>query len=208
MQSCFLCVCKEGRMSAKEDVLEQIVEEYCLHKGYFVRHNIKFRPREDRDDIDPKQDSNHSDIDILAFNPKEEGYNRVWAISCKSWQSGFYPEKEIFNIENNRIVSGRERWKFFRELVKEKWSEAFIEKIKEETGYDNFTYITAVTVIHGDKKAWEENINFKANIRNNKIKVIDLKEMLNFISPRLSTTLANTQIGRMLQLMKAAKLTS
>lgn len=34
-------------MAAKEDILEQIVEEYLLHAGYFVRHNLKFRPRSD-----------------------------------------------------------------------------------------------------------------------------------------------------------------
>jgi hypothetical protein len=29
-------------VATKEDILEQIVEEYLSHKGYFVRHNIKF----------------------------------------------------------------------------------------------------------------------------------------------------------------------
>ena len=33
-----------GVTMAKEDILEQIVEEYLLHAGYFVRHNLKFRP--------------------------------------------------------------------------------------------------------------------------------------------------------------------
>ncbi|WP_112875284.1 hypothetical protein [Paracoccus endophyticus] len=28
----------------KEDILEQIVAEYLSHRGYFVRHNVKFRP--------------------------------------------------------------------------------------------------------------------------------------------------------------------
>lgn len=34
-------------MATKEDILEQLVEEYLLHQGYFVRHNVKFLPRRD-----------------------------------------------------------------------------------------------------------------------------------------------------------------
>ena len=34
-------------MATKEDILEQIVEEYLTHRGYFVRHNIKFKPRDE-----------------------------------------------------------------------------------------------------------------------------------------------------------------
>ncbi len=31
-------------MSSKEDILEQLVEEFLVHRGYFVRHNVKFLP--------------------------------------------------------------------------------------------------------------------------------------------------------------------
>ena len=34
-------------MATKEDILEQIVEEYLIHQGYFVQHNLKFLPRRD-----------------------------------------------------------------------------------------------------------------------------------------------------------------
>lgn len=60
-------------MSQKEDILEQIVEEYLTHKGYFVQHNIKYRPDNEDPDYDPKKDSVHSDIDVLAYNPLETG---------------------------------------------------------------------------------------------------------------------------------------
>jgi hypothetical protein len=50
-------------MATKEDILEQLVEEYLLHDGYFVRHNLKFCPRRDHPDFVTNQDSNHSDID-------------------------------------------------------------------------------------------------------------------------------------------------
>jgi hypothetical protein len=38
-------------VATKEDILEQIVEEYLLHEGYFGRHNIKFLPRRDHPDF-------------------------------------------------------------------------------------------------------------------------------------------------------------
>ena len=38
-------------MATKEDILEQIVEEYLVHKGYFVQHNLKFLPRKDHPDF-------------------------------------------------------------------------------------------------------------------------------------------------------------
>lgn len=72
-------------MSSKEDILEQLVEKFLIHRGYFVRHNVKFLPRKDRSDFDRLLDSNHSDIDVLAYNPLLKGTSRVWAVSCKGW---------------------------------------------------------------------------------------------------------------------------
>ena len=86
-------------MATKEDILEQIVEEYLISKGYFVRHNLKFLPPKKHPDFDPKQDSNHSDIDVLGIHPKIKGPSKVWAVSCKSWQSGFNPATWPENIE-------------------------------------------------------------------------------------------------------------
>lgn len=67
----------------KEDILEQVVEDHLIHKGYFVQHNIKFRPSRDHPDFDRNQDSNHSDIDVLGYNPNLDGPERVYAVSCK-----------------------------------------------------------------------------------------------------------------------------
>ena len=79
-------------MATKEDILEQIVEEYLIHKGYFVQHNIKFRPREDHPDFRKREDSSYSDIDVLAYHPKLRGPKRVFAVSCKSWQKRFWSQ--------------------------------------------------------------------------------------------------------------------
>ena len=53
----------------KEDILEQMVDEYLQHKGYFTRHNIKFRPAGDHVEYDTRQDAVHSDIDVIGIHP-------------------------------------------------------------------------------------------------------------------------------------------
>lgn len=191
-------------MAAKEDILEQLVEEYLLHQGYFVRHNVKFLPRRDHPDFVSKQDSNHSDIDVIGFHPSLSGPNRVWVVSCKSWQDGFDPARELKHIQQNKVVRGREAWKSFRELVVPKWSEAFLSAVASATGQREFTYVQAVTKVVGSKSLWETYPGFVQAPNGNPIRVLDLREMLNAISPTLSTTLAGTEVGRMLQLFKAA----
>jgi hypothetical protein len=53
----------------KEDILEQLVDEHLQIEGYFTRHNIKFRPDKEHSQFESKQDSNHSDIDVIEINP-------------------------------------------------------------------------------------------------------------------------------------------
>ena len=126
----------------KEDVLEQLAENYLHHLGYFTCHNIKFRPSQDDPEYDPQMDCVYSDIDVLAVHPKKKGCERVIAVSCKSWMMGFSPESIIDAIENNKKLSGKVAWKSFRELVVPKWSRAFSERVKELTGQSKYTYWT------------------------------------------------------------------
>ena len=100
-------------MATKEDILEQIVEEYLVHKGYFVQHNLKFLPRKDHPDFVSNQDSNHSDIDVIGFHPTLKGDRKVVAVSCKSWQSGFNPASEIDAIEKDKVWPDPMWWSGF-----------------------------------------------------------------------------------------------
>jgi hypothetical protein len=193
-------------VATKEDILEQLVEEYLLHQGYFVQHNIKYRPYDSHPEYVKQSDSNHSDIDILGIHPKLTGDDRIVAVSCKSWQGGFNPAAELDAIAQNKIVSGRERWKPFRELVNSKWSHAFVEAIYDATGSRRFTYITAVTKIIGDRTLWEQHDAFRKALGGNTIRMLDMPGILASVLPQLTTTVANTSIGRMLQLIKAADL--
>ncbi len=193
-------------MATKEDILEQIVEEYLLHRGYFVRHNLKFRPLKNHPDFIKNQDSNHSDIDVIGYHPMMRGSKRVLVVSCKSWQGGFSPVSELDAIVNNKIRGGRKAWKSFRELTSRKWSEAFIGAVKEATGQDQFTYVTAVTRLRGDKEIWENHPPFREALGNNPINVLTLSEMVSEIKGQLTTTLAATEVGRILQLFSAARM--
>lgn len=191
-------------MATKEDILEQIVEEYLVHNGYFVQHNIKFLPRKDHPDFIKNQDSNHSDIDVVGYNPLIDGPDRVFAVSCKSWQGGFNPASEIDAIENNKTLRGREAWKGFRELTIPKWSEAFVKTIGDTTGTQRFTYVLAVSRLRGDASVWESYEPFRQALNGNPLRILTFREMLDDIQTRLSTTLAATEVGRMLQMFKAA----
>ena len=191
-------------MAAKEDILEQVMEEYLLHEGYFVRHNVKFRPREDHPDFILNQDSNHSDIDVIGYHPTKRGADKVLVVSCKSWQKGFNPTSELEAISGNKKRHGKEAWKSFRELTRPKWSEAFLEAVKEATGKDLFTYVTAVTRLMGDKAVWENHQPFRDALGGNPLKILTFREMVSEIQDGLTMTLAATEVGRMLQLFSAA----
>jgi len=187
----------------KEDILEQLADEFLQSRGYFTMHNIKFRPDSDHPDYVPIQDSNNSDIDVIGINPNLSGCNRVWAISCKSWQGGFRPAGRIAKISNKGRVSGRDAWKGFRELVMPKWAMAFRKAIHDLTGCSKFTYVTAVTKLNGDRTIWQEHQPF-LDIIKAPIKVLTLNEMLEEMWPNLNKTPAASDVGRTLQLMKAS----
>ena len=188
----------------KEDILEQLVDDYLQARGYFTRHNLKFLPRKDHNDFDRKQDSNHSDIDVLGYHPGLSGPDRVMAVSCKSWQSGFRVQTKLDELSANTTVAGRESWRFFRELMKPKWSEAFINAVEEATGSRQFTYVTAVTAIKGDRTLWETYPPFQTAMCGNPIRLLPLDEMLTVLMSSLNTTLASSDLGRTLQLLRAS----
>ena len=56
-------------VETKEDILEQIVDEYLIQKGYFVQHNVKYRQRKDHPKFILQQDSIYTDIDVVEIHP-------------------------------------------------------------------------------------------------------------------------------------------
>jgi hypothetical protein len=145
----------------KEDILEQLVDDYLQPNGFFTTHNVKFQQAKGDPDYIVAQDCVPSDVDAVGFHPLRplrplrKGPDRVWVVSCKSWQGGFNPGEWIISIEKNKRVSGREAWHWFRELVKKKWADALITKIEKLTGSIEFTYVTAVTKLRGGPSGWQ-----------------------------------------------------
>ncbi len=210
----------------KEDILEQLVDGYFLRQqSTFTKHNVKYKPKkEDVDDLTVKDRSQYSvpsDIDVMAVHFDKPGVVRVSVVSCKSWQSGFdldffYKNLGGLGDKNVRVGTG-EAWKKFRELTEEKWAKAFREKIFKETQSKSFTYYIAITKFKGVKyeksiKAFENCELFIKNLSGNgefdvQIKFLTLEEIMkNILGPEMNTTIESTEIGRFLQLIKAAGL--
>lgn len=200
----------------KEDILEQVVDDWFLsQEGSFTKHNVKFKPNINHKDYIKKQDSSHSDIDILVINTNKVSNDRVAVVTCKSWQQGFNANKWADDLSNNpnNEFGGRESWKYFRELVIHKWAEAFVDAIKRETNSDEFTYYIACTKLtSGDKTNFEKNKVFINNLinggaRNPVIKIISFSDIFKDYYKRSdSQTLESTQVGRLLQLIKASNI--
>jgi hypothetical protein len=204
----------------KEDILEQIVEDWQLsQKGCFVKHNIKYRPDPKSEDYDSKKDSVHSDIDILSININDN--NKVSVFNCKSWQEGFNVKYFYENLMTDpkltyNKIHGHMTIKHFREFIIEKWTKAFIEAIVEETGSNKFTYYVVCTKIvnnkNNEKKLFENSELIKNIFYSNggeiDIKIITLAELLYDYKERINKKITNytesTSVGRLLQLIEAS----
>ena len=209
----------------KEDILEQLIEDWLISKtGMFVKHNIKFRPNANHKDYNSKLDSVHSDIDILAISLITKNKIEAITVTCKSWQTGFNPKSWTADLEkkpkyNEKTMKHipREKWKHFRELASDKWTQSFIQKIFIETGQRNLTYYIAVTKLNGkyeDKLSLENSEIIKKRFKKFKssitIKLITIEEIVNEYFQRIeskeTTSLESTDVGRFLQLINAAGL--
>jgi hypothetical protein len=188
----------------KEDILEQLVDDYLKFNGFFTIHNVKFQPDATDPDYITRNDCVASDIDVMGFHPMRGGTDRVWVVSCKSWQAGFDPRERIASIERDKKISGRQAWQAFRELVKKKWSDGLIKQIEKLTGSTEFTYVTAVTRLRGAASIWQEYPPFRNNLRGNPIKILTLQEMLSDLYQNTNTTVASSEVGRLLQVIKAS----
>jgi hypothetical protein len=188
----------------KEDILEQLVDDYLKFSGFFTIHNVRFQPSESAPDYNQKDDCVASDIDVVGYHPMREGTDRIWVVSCKSWQAGFDPKRRIALIEGDKTVSGRQAWQSFRELVKRKWADGLIAEIERLTGTTKFTYVTAVTKLRGEVDVWQGHQPFRSNLRGNPIRILTLQTMLSDLYKKTNTTMASSEVGRLLQVIKAS----
>lgn len=185
----------------KEDVLEQIVDDYLQHLGYFTRHNIPFKPDSNHPEYVTNKDSVHSDVDVIGIHPMKDGVDRIRVVSCKSWQQGFDAIRLL-----RELNEGRDTWKAFRELWVPKWSEAFIRTVENLTGSREFTYHIAVTRLNSDGQSWEIDSHISQSLEGNPFRFLTLETMWKTIVAETKTNLASSEIGRLAQLLKAARL--
>jgi hypothetical protein len=188
----------------KEDILEQLVDDYLQSQGYFTRHNVKFRPRNGHPEFVRHDDSVSSDIDVIGLHPRRKGTDRVWVVSCKSWQAGFNVRSKLTELEQIKKRSGRDSWRAFRELMQANWSEGFCDAVERETGSRKFTYVTAVTSFKGDRSLWEDYPAFRTALCGSPVKLISLSEMYAAVLALMTTTVAGSHFGRTIQLLKAS----
>jgi hypothetical protein len=192
----------------KEDVLEQIVDDYLKFKGYFTIHNVGFRPRGDHPDYVAALDSVRSDVDVVGYHPQKHGVERVIVVSCKAWQAGFDATAKLLEMRGEKPNPKRETWRHFRELWNPKWSEAFRSTIAELTGERDFSYRIAVTRLRGNADAWGGDPTIRTNLRGCSVGFLTLEQMWGAMLKELTTTPAASEIGRLAQLLKAAGLTA
>jgi hypothetical protein len=192
----------------KEDVLEQIVEDYLQVQGYFTRHNVRFKPRTDHPDFVSRDDSVSSDVDIVGYHPQLEGNARVMVVSCKAWQAGFDATAKLAELNETKANPKRETWRHFRELWKPKWAEAFRAAVAELTGATTFSYRIAVTNLRGNEAAWGSDATIASNLPGCDVGFLTLESMWAAVLADITTTPASSEIGRLAQLLKAAGLTA
>jgi hypothetical protein len=188
----------------KEDILEQLVDDYLKFNGFFTIHNAKFQPAKTDPDYVQSHDCVASDVDVVGFHPMRSGTDRVWVVSCKSWQLGFDPKDRIEAIEGEKKREGRDAWRSFRELTKPKWANGLLAEIERLTGSTQFTYVTAVTKLIGSASVWEQHEGFRKLLHGNPIKILTLQEMLSDLYGKTKTTVASSEVGRLLQVIKAS----
>lgn len=191
----------------KEDVLEQVVDDYLQSKGYFTTHNVRFKPSEAHPGYVPSEDRVHSDVDVVGLNPRQRGAEQVWVVSCKAWQGGFRADHKLRQLRGTAKQGKRATWKYLRELWVPKWADAFREKVFELTGSHEFHYWLAVTKLTGDATAWTQDETIRANLGGNPFGFLTLEAMWSEYIESVGTTLQPSEIGRLAQLLKAAGLT-
>lgn len=208
----------------KEDILEQIAEDYFnLQQSVLTKHNIKYRPRDSHEDYIASLDSVHSDIDVLAYNPRQR--QEIFVVSCKSWQSGFSIAKFKKSIELaitkqlKKPKGKRPPWTHFRELCSSKWTDAFISEIREITGLAeskeivlNYWILCTRITAAKDLREFEESQTIRRYFKKFKcrivlkVKLIDemLSEILSHLTTKDTPAVETTHFSRTIQLLIAA----
>jgi hypothetical protein len=183
------------------DILEQVVADYFTEQGYFTQHNISYRPN---------NAGVHSDIDVLAVHPlkNKNDVERVAVISCKSGQAGINIKEALSALGEHpgKVIRGAPMEKRYREIADPVWATALREKVFQLTGEKTFTFYLAATSFKGKRSEWEQFEMFTTNLPGCGIQLIDIGEMVARLWGSITITPSHSELGRLLQLIKASGL--
>ncbi len=191
----------------KEDVLEQLVDDYLQSLGVFTTQNVHFKPAVVHPEFVATKDRVTSDIDVVGFSPKRYGADRVWVVSCKAWQAGLNPASRLRELREDKKRGGRQVWQTHRELWSPKWGQALLDRVEYLTGQRAFRYFTAVTRLTGDVSRWgewNEEPQIRHCLEGNPVGFLRLEDMWQRTVQTSTTTLAGSVMGRLAQMLIAA----
>lgn len=188
----------------KEDVLEQVVDDYLRSLGFFTQANVRYRPSPKHPEYVAVADSGWSDIDVIGYCPTRYGADKVWVVSCKSWQTGLDPGARL-----DQLRAGKET-KVHREVWSPSWGQALCDTVERLTGQRAFRFFTAVTKLKGQVERWSEWMEepqVRESLEGNWVGFLRLEDMWRRTVETSTTTLAGSVMGRLAQMMVAADLT-
>ena len=199
----------------KEDVLEQLVEDYLHLNGYFTQHNVRFKPPVSDSEFVGNEHRVSSDIDVIGVNPRKRGPDKVRVVSCKSWQKGFDPALRLGQMRGTKRNPKREVWRHHRELWVPIWARCFRAEVEELTGQSRFHYQIAVTKLTGEvsqpkaaSELWATDKRIQTNLAGSQFSFLEFQKIWSAVytppEGEGSKSPAASNIGRLAQLMKAA----
>ncbi len=114
----------------------------------------------------------------------------------------------LAKLRDEKKVGNRYAWQRFRELWVPKWSDAFRETVFNLTRSREFTYLIAVTILKGDREAWRADPHIAENLPGCDVGFLTLSDIWGTLLAELTTRPAPSEVGRLVQILKAAGLTA
>jgi hypothetical protein len=146
------------------NIFEELVRAALNAQGYLTFENAAYRLYDNAKSLAGKDNPYNpaSDIDLIAFAPRKNGPSRTLAINCKGSREGLVLPRDVERISNRckNSVAGTSPEKGFRELCQDDWAKAFRFCIHRWTGVKEFTHVTVVRRIEGDKRVWTTHPSF------------------------------------------------
>ncbi|MGC1469839.1 MAG: hypothetical protein WA793_10695 [Sphingorhabdus sp.] len=184
------------------NIFEELVKTYLQAQGYFVMENVSFG-LDSKIKIDPKYNTDPSDIDIVAIKPRSPK-EPVLVVSCKGSTKPFDVGEAANQIMTDGSLWGRDAWRHFRELAVDEWATALIHRVRHLAGTTNIQHMTAVVSYHGNEIAWRENETFKRRMGGNSLKLLSLSQIVNGLKDSNALPHKSSQATQLIEMFKSA----